>query len=261
MKKKKEKTRRRIRLLPITVTMMALLLVIKLNEIYIGSQQLREIYGVREAVASGKKEEKPQESVHGDAKKDGAEKEEGGHGSGDSKPEPEPEPKTFGAAKSTLKEIEALKARESQPAFTKTELDLLHNLSKRREELDVRENDLELKSKVLEATEKRINDKISEMKLLETQMSKVLAQYNEKQDIQIKSLVKIYESMKPDEAAAIFNEMQMPILLEVIAKMSERKVALVLANMNPKRARDVTQELADKRRKSSGIAAPTTTAK
>ena len=67
--------------------------------------------------------------------------------------------------------------------------------------------------------------------------------------LQIKSLVKIYEGMKPDEAAAIFNELDMPILLDVIGKMSERKVALVLANMNPKRARDVTQELADKRKK------------
>jgi flagellar motility protein MotE (MotC chaperone) len=83
----------------------------------------------------------------------------------------------------------------------------------------------------------------------------VLAQYNEKQDSQIKSLVKIYESMKPEEAAAIFNEMEMPILLDVIGKMSERKVALVLAGMNPKRARDVTQELADKRKKATQSAA------
>ncbi|MFN7401895.1 MAG: MotE family protein, partial [Alphaproteobacteria bacterium] len=65
---------------------------------------------------------------------------------------------------------------------------------------------------------------------------------------EIRGLVKIYEAMKPLDAAAIFNEMEMPILLEVIDKMSERKVAPVLAGMNPKRARDVTQELAEMRK-------------
>ena len=76
---------------------------------------------------------------------------------------------------------------------------------------------------------------------MQAELGKVLAQYNQKQDDQIKSLVKIYENMKPEDAANIFNQMEMPILLDVISKMSERKVALVLANMDPKRAKDVTQ--------------------
>ena len=40
----------------------------------------------------------------------------------------------------------------------------------------------------------------------------------------------------------------MPILISVIDKMSERKVSPILAAMSPKRARDVTQELAEMRR-------------
>lgn len=293
--KKEKKPPRAMRLLPITVTMLSLLFIIKANEVYIGSRQLQAMYGVRDAIAqdekkpeekaaapadakkegeakneasdkSAKPEEKPAEDIkaadvkepakaeakkeeagHGGDAKAEAKKEEGGHGGGDKKPVEEP--RTNGTGKSTIKEIEAMKARDAQPAFSKTEIDLLQNLAKRREELDTREKDLDMKSTVLDATEKRINDKITEIKTLEAELSKVLVQYNEKQDSQIKSLVKIYESMKPDEAAAIFNEMEMPILLDVIAKMSERKVAPVLANMNPKRARDVTQELAEKRKK------------
>ncbi len=313
------------RLLPITVTMLSLLLVVKVNEVYIGSQKLKELYSVRDAVAEDKPAEKaldaakevaktaegaakdaahaaattndaaaaakeavekpavpsPVEAVKEPAKAAEGEKKpaesaavkegekapekeaakEGEHGEGEAKP-PE-EPKTFGTGKSTVKEIEAMKARDAQPRFTKTEIDLLESLSKRRDELDARERDLQLKSKVLEATEKRIGDKMNEMKTLQADLSKVLAQYNEKQDAQLKSLVKIYESMKPDEAAAIFNEMEMPILLDVIGKMSERKVAPVLANMSPKKAKDVTQELAEKRRKTSvnaSAAAPMTQA-
>jgi flagellar motility protein MotE (MotC chaperone) len=127
-------------------------------------------------------------------------------------------------------------------------LDILTNLSKRREALEVREKELEIKESALLASESRINDKIIEMKNLKEEVDKVLALYNEKQEAEIRGLVKIYEAMKPLDAAAIFNEMEMPILLEVIDKMSERKVAPVLAGMNPKRARDVTQELAEMRK-------------
>lgn len=296
---------RMMRLLPLTVSMLSLMLIVKLNDLYIGSKQLRELYTARTATAEDKKpEEKPAE--HGDkeaaadAKPAEGKPAEGADHKADEKPaadkpaekmaeekkaeekpaehadkkdekieekkdekaeshgesgekkegkKAEEEPKTYGTGKSTVKEIEALKARDNQPLFSQTEIDLLQNLSKRREELDQREKDLDIKAKVLGAAEKRVNDKVLEMKTLEGELSKVIAQYNEKQDEQIKSLVKIYENMKPDEAAAIFNEMEMPILLEVISKMSERKVAPVLANMNPKKAKDVTQELAEKRKR------------
>lgn len=304
MKKKPAAPKRRaFRLLPMTVTMLSLLFIIKVNEVYLGSERLRDVYGVRDASASEKKEEKKEEpkkdekkeSGHGEEKKDDAKKEEGAHGEekkddkkadgkkeegghGEEKKEdsghgekkddghgggskPVEEERTHGTGKHTVKEIEALKAKESQPRFSKTELDLLQNLTKRREELETRDRELDLKAKVLEATDKRINDKIIEMKTLQAELTKILAQYNEKQDLQIKSLVKIYENMKPDEAAKIFNELDMPILLEVIGKMSERKVALVLANMDPKRARDVTQELAERRKKTTASnLAPTPTA-
>jgi flagellar motility protein MotE (MotC chaperone) len=259
-------TKRRFRLLPMTATMLALLLVVKLNEVYLGSEQLRALYTARDAVAEEKKEaaeehaEAEKKPADGEAKPEGeaakeGEKTEDAHAEGEKKEEgksdekkAEEEPRTYGTGRSTLKDIEALRAKENAPRYSQDELNLLQNLNKRREELDQRERDLVLKSKTLEATEKRINDKIDEMKNLQAELSRVIAQYNEKQDAQIKSLVKIYENMKPDEAAAIFNEMEMPILLEVIAKMSERKVAPVLANMSPKKARDVTQELAEKRR-------------
>lgn len=294
-RKLKPRKRRIVRLLPLTVTMLSLLFIIKVNEVYLGSRHLRELYATRDALAEEKAAEekheasaegsavvaqdeaapadalaatanapealkkgdtKNEDNAHGDekktdAKESAAKKDEklDEHGKPIKLPE---EPKTYGTGKSTVKQIDAVKARDAQPRYTQTELDLLQNLSKRRDELDKREKELEIKSRVLDATEKRITDKMTEMKTMQGELSKVLVQYNEKQDGQIKSLVKIYENMKPDEAAAIMNELEMPILLDVIGKMSERKVAPVLANMNPKRARDVTQELAEKRKKSIG---------
>ena len=53
--------------------------------------------------------------------------------------------------------------------------------------------------------------------------------------------------MKPRDAANIFNDLQMPVLLQVLDRMKDAKTAVVMAAMNPDRARDVTAELAQMR--------------
>ena len=61
------------------------------------------------------------------------------------------------------------------------------------------------------------------------------------------SLVKIYEGMKPKDAARIFDTLDLDVLIQVMSKMSERKVAPVLAAMNPERARTVTIMLVEQK--------------
>lgn len=241
-----ERPRGRFRLMHCTMVMLALLFVSKVTEVVTG---MHDLLAVRQAEASSAKKEAPEESGHAEAESDG------GHGGGDEKKQVE---MTEGEGKSTVEEMNALKNLPVGQHYTQSELDLLQNLAKRRDELDAREKELQLKSKVLEAAEARIDAKVKEMKELQTELAKVVATYNEHQDNEIKSLVKIYESMKPLDAAAIFNEMEMPILLEVIDKMSERKVAPILAGMDPRRARDVTQELAEMRRGRSRLGSAAT---
>jgi len=53
--------------------------------------------------------------------------------------------------------------------------------------------------------------------------------------------------MKPKDAARIFEELDMEVLLEVVERMKERKTAPILAQMNPQRAKTVTLELAQRR--------------
>lgn len=244
-KKKRQKLSRagRFRLMPLTMTMLALLLVVKLNDVFIGSRELTRTLSVSSAeAADAKKEEAPaKDEKAADAKADAKDAK-----AADTKKEDEET--ALGKGKITLKEIEQLKEDDRQEKYTDVELDILQNLSQRRTELEQREKELEMKETVLSATEDRINGKIRDMKKLQIEVDKVLKLYNEKQDGEIKGLVKIYEAMKPGDAALIFNELEMPILLEVVDRMSERKVAPILAGMSPKRARDVTQELAEMRK-------------
>lgn len=132
-----------------------------------------------------------------------------------------------------------------------SELNLLQALSSRREELDVRERQLDQRNGLLEAAEQRIDTKISELKTLKheietvkTQVAQLVKTVDGNQEQELQRLVKIYESMKPKEAAEIFNQLDMEVLLEVIGKMKEVKTAPILAKMTPDKARTITMEIA-----------------
>ncbi len=57
------------------------------------------------------------------------------------------------------------------------------------------------------------------------------------------SLVKIYEAMKPKDAARIFEQLDIDTILLVAERMKERRLAPVMAQMNPEKAKDITIKL------------------
>lgn len=132
--------------------------------------------------------------------------------------------------------------------FTEAEIETLEDLAARREELDRRERELETQDALLQAAEKRIDEKVAELKALKAQIERLVAQYDEEEQAKLQSLVKIYESMKPKDAARIFAELEMDILLDVVERMREQKAAPILAKMDPTKAQAVTAELAQRRR-------------
>jgi flagellar motility protein MotE (MotC chaperone) len=130
------------------------------------------------------------------------------------------------------------------PNISNAELKLLKELSKRRVELDKNQEELKVREQVLRATENKIDQKMLELKDLQAKLEEVMKQYDQKELGRIMSLVKIYENMKPRDAAKIFNELEMPVLLQVVSNMKEIKVSPVLASMDPMKARDLSIELA-----------------
>ena len=57
--------------------------------------------------------------------------------------------------------------------------------------------------------------------------------------------------MKPHDAAAIFNALDKPVLLDILDRMKPAKASPVLAAMEAERARQVTAELAARRTRST----------
>ena len=129
--------------------------------------------------------------------------------------------------------------------MTDEEIDLLQALAERRRELDLRANELEQREILLRAVEQRIAEQAGGLRAL-------LKQQETQTEDQYTSLVKIYESMKPKDAARIFEELELEILMPVIERMKERKTAPILAKLSSVKATAITTQLAQRGKPPTG---------
>jgi flagellar motility protein MotE (MotC chaperone) len=141
---------------------------------------------------------------------------------------------------------------EGPPPVTDSERAVLLELRERRQELEAREATLAARESMLAATEKKLMARIEELQSLQKKLESLDASHRQQEDVAWQGLVKVYETMKPRDAAAIFNELGMQVLLSVVDRMKEAKAAAILAAMAPDKARDVTMQLALSRTKGVG---------
>jgi flagellar motility protein MotE (MotC chaperone) len=236
----------KLRILPLVIVTAVLLFGIKLVDIRRNIVDL----GVKPALAETKKEAagKPVTAL-AEKNQDGAAA--GTRANGENSAEVDKQ--TTDTAAATDPTAPLPKAKKSissgeHTGFTPAEIEVLENLTRRREELERRSQALAMREKLLAATEKSIDAKINELKKLEARISAMVKQHDKEAESQLKSLVKVYESMKPKDAARIFEQLDMDILLDVTARMREAKMAPVLAAMKSEKAKALTVQLATRRR-------------
>jgi flagellar motility protein MotE (MotC chaperone) len=167
---------------------------------------------------------------------------------------PEPAPLSDTAAAASQSEPTEQAAAEPAPVFadepfdpqtmTKADYELLQQLAKRRAELEQREQDLADRAAMLEAVQQQISTKVGEQQKLKADIEKLAGSGQDAGSIKYRRLVKIYESMKPEEAARILEKMDGEVLLEVVTRMGERRLAPILAQMDPLKAQAITVAMA-----------------
>jgi flagellar motility protein MotE (MotC chaperone) len=132
------------------------------------------------------------------------------------------------------------------PIPTGAERAILQRLQQRREELDSRARELEMRESLIQSAEKRIDTHLGELKDIETQIKVETEQKNQGADARLKALITMYESMKPRDAAKIFNGLEDSVLVEVASKINPRTMAEIMAQMQADVAQRLTVELAAK---------------
>jgi flagellar motility protein MotE (MotC chaperone) len=133
------------------------------------------------------------------------------------------------------------------PPISDGERAVLLDLRQRRQELDARDAALAARESILAAAEQKLAARVEQLGALQKQLQDLEAGRQQREEAGWQGLVKLYEAMKPRDAAVIFNDLQMPVLLPLVDRMKEAKAAPVLAAMNPDKAREVTAGLAQLR--------------
>ncbi|MEZ5839593.1 MAG: hypothetical protein R3D02_03910 [Hyphomicrobiales bacterium] len=121
---------------------------------------------------------------------------------------------------------------------------LLSRLGDRRKELEKREAQIKLRESLLQAAEKRLEERLNQLKGMEATVEAAAQKKQEDREAEIGRLISMYESMKPKDAARVFDRLSIDILVDLVRKMNPRKMALILAQMSPEAAEKLTVEMA-----------------
>ena len=130
--------------------------------------------------------------------------------------------------------------------FTDEEVEVLQQLAKRREELELHARQLDEREAMVAAAEQRMEQKMAELRALQSTVEDLLAKRSEQEEADLLKLVQTYEKMKPKDAAAIFEEMDMDLLRDLVSRMKVSRAAPILALVSPTKVKELTLELAQK---------------
>jgi len=168
--------------------------------------------------------------------------EDASHGEGEQTAEGAPPPANQ-CEPSTLAEMAGLSHEEVQ---------VLQALGARREALEARGEALGTQDALMLAAEQRLNERLAELRLLETSVQDLLGQLDEAQEQRLASLVDVYRRMRAKDAATVFDGLEDDVLIQVASRMPQSSLAEILGRMDPVRARRLTEMLADRARPPTG---------
>lgn len=227
---------KQLSILPIMIVVVMLAFSVRVVDVYTGVSRL----GKEAFAAEEKKEDPPAESAAETAQTDATTPEANDENSAD----------TVAAADTPAEEAPKKwrDATEEDFGYNSIKREHLQNLEERRQKLDEKEKNLLAQEAMIKAAQQEMSRKYFELKQLREKIEGLLDDQKAQEDAQIASLVKIYEGMKAKEAAAIFNSLDLEVLIEVFRNMSERKASPILAKMNPERAKTVTLMLAERKK-------------
>ena len=120
---------------------------------------------------------------------------------------------------------------------------MLDRLQERRQELDRRARELDIREGLIAEAEKRMDARLTEDQAGRGAGRHGVEKKDEAEAARFKGLVTMYENMKPRDAAKIFDRLNVDVLMKVASQINPRRMSDILARMAPDTAEKLTVEL------------------
>ena len=141
---------------------------------------------------------------------------------------------------------ENVSLESSRRLFSEMEIKLLQELDIRRIELERREQALRVREKLADLAEVELKDRIEKMNELQGQLTVLLKNLSNKEEGELMQLAKIYEEMRPQNAAIVLNKLDDNIVFDLFKRMNKKDTAKIMEKMEPIKARRISKMLAEK---------------
>lgn len=127
--------------------------------------------------------------------------------------------------------------------------DLISIIEKRQKELDEKERRLKIEEERLEALNKDLELKIKKYSELLKMINAILDRMEQKDIKNMEYLVKVYESMPPEEAGERLSALDEVTATRIIERMKPRRAGAILSTMDPKKVSAITEQLSSRKKK------------
>ncbi|MGE4265518.1 MAG: MotE family protein [Desulfovibrio sp.] len=106
-----------------------------------------------------------------------------------------------------------------------------------------REAELAAKERALIAMEKSIDDKLAELKRVETSIKKLLDEADSLKDARIKRQVDTYMAMKPKQAAEVLSNMEQELAVKILTGMKPKVAGEIMTYIKTEKAAKLTEAM------------------
>lgn len=226
----------RIRLLPALVGVMALVLTIRVGDVY---------YNITVGVGTKSQAQSAPAKPSGDAASTAAPAQNATPIESANTTVTQPASQASGEH---VGEAAATAAPSKDPLeYTDEEVEVLQQLAKRREVLELKSRQLDEREAMVTAAEQRMEQKMVELKALQSTVEDLLKKRSDEEEQRLQALTLTYEKMKPKDAAQVFEEMDMDLLADLVSRMKPSKSAPILAMVTPTKVKELSFELAQQK--------------
>ncbi len=149
------------------------------------------------------------------------------------------------------KEKEKIRLPGQMPAVSPETFRMIETIENKNRELKKREEELRIKQTRLEALEAKVRKDLDKIEKSISESKEQMGIQDERAKKNVEALIKVYSSMKPEEAANLVEAIDEGLALQIISGMKSKIAGQVLSNLDVKVAKRISENLAGKRDKPS----------
>jgi flagellar motility protein MotE (MotC chaperone) len=125
-----------------------------------------------------------------------------------------------------------------------SDIPLLQSLQERQELLEEREKQLAKREEAVHFIQQQAEEKLASLTTLRKEIGSLITEKEAFEEKRFEHLVKVYEGMKPEEAASLIERLHEDTATKLFYRMKEKKVSQLLGFVKPEVAAKLSERLA-----------------